>query len=353
MILVLGMVAVPADAAPSRKKAMWGPARVDGVSQFPIYDDLGVGIYQLDLSWNDIARTRPQNPRDPSDPAYNWPESVDFALSEAARYGIEVSAMLVYAPDWANGGKPRNWAPKDPQDFADFAAAAAQRYPAIRHWMIWGEPSRRIQFRPLALDFKRTKRITKAQREGPELYARILDAAYASLKEISSRNLVIGGNTFTTGDLSPRKYIAAMKLPNGKPPRLDLFGHNPFTARRPALGKGPLPDGFADFSDLDTLMRWLDRAYRPLHKRPKVFISEFFVPTDHFNHEFNFYVSRKTQASWLKAALRITRRNRRIYTLGWYSLYDDPPRPKGDEVNRGLIDIEGKHKPAYNAYKNG
>ena len=30
-------------------------------------------------------------------------------------------------------------------------------------------------------------------------------------------------------------------------------------------------------------------------------------------------------ASWLRSALRITRRSRRIYTLGWFSLYDDPP----------------------------
>jgi hypothetical protein len=353
VLIAAALLAPVADAAPSRKKAMWGPVTVDGVSQFPIYADLGVGIYQTVLDWSTIAPTRPANPRDPADPAYQWPESVDFALSEASRYGIAVSATMVYAPEWANGGKARNWAPTNPGDFADFAAAAAKRYASIRHWMIWGEPSRRIQFRPLALDFHRTKRITPAQREGPRLYARILDATYGALKSVSSRNLVIGGNTFTTGDISPRKYIKAMKLPNGKPPRLDLYGHNPFTRRRPSLKKGPLPDGFADFSDLDTLSRWIDRAYRVRRRRPKLFLSEFFLPTDHHNHEFNFYVSRRTQASWLKSALRITRRWSRIYTLGWYSLYDDPPRPGGDEVNRGLIDIDGRKKQSYYAYKNG
>ena len=166
---------------------------------------------------------------------------------------------------------------------------------------------------------------------------------------------MIGGNTFTTGDIAPRKYIEAMKLPNGKPPRLDLYGHNPFTMRRPALKKRPFAPSaaFADFSDLDTLARWIDRAYRPRRKRPKLFLSEFFAPTDHPNHEFNFYVSRRTQANWLTAALRITRRWSRIYTFGWYELYDEPPRPKGDEVNRGLIDIDGRKKPSYYAYKNG
>ena len=77
------------------------------------------------------------------------------------------------------------------------------------------------------------------------------------------------------------------------------------------------------------------------------------MPTDHQNHEFNFYVSRTTAASWLRSGLRIARGSKRIYTLGWYSLYDDPPRPDGDEVNRGLITIDGRRKPAYDAYKNG
>lgn len=352
-LMVLTMLAPVSDAAPSRKKAIWGPTKVDDVSQFPIYEDLGVGIYELPILWNGAAPTRPANPRDPSDPAYQWPESVDFAISEGERYGIEVSAMLIYAPKWANGGKARNWAPKDPQDFADFAAAAATRFPQIRHWMIWGEPSRREQFRPVARDARRTRHITEKQREGPELYARILDASYEAIKGVSPRNLVIGGNTFTTGDIAPRKYLKAMKLPNGKPPRLDLYGHNPFTARRPALRKGPLPYGFADFSDLDTLVGWIDREYASRGKRPKLFLSEFTAPTDHKNHEFNFHVSRRTQANWLTSAFAIARRWSRIYTLGWYELYDEEPRPRGDEVNRGLLTIEGKPKPSYKAYKNG
>jgi hypothetical protein len=349
----LALAAVPAAAAPSVKKSIWGPTRVDGVSQFPIYDELGVGIYQMSLGWNMVAPERPENPRDPADPAYKWSEDVDFAIQEAKRYGMKVSLMVTYAPPWANGGRRRQWAPEDPSDYADFVAAAARRYPDIHHWMIWGEPSRQSQFLPLAVDQKRTKRLTAAQRKGPRRYARILDAAYGALKAASRSNLVIGGNTFTTGDLSPYKWLKAMRLPNGKPPRLDLYGHNPFTARKPNLSKPPLGSGFADFSDLDTLAKWIDRAYRSRHKRPKIFISEFFWPTDHANHEFNFYVTRKTQAEWLRAALKITRRTKRIYTLGWFSLYDDPPRADGDEVNRGLIDVKERRKPAFDVFKDG
>jgi hypothetical protein len=58
---VMGLV-VPAaaDAAPSRKKAIWDPVRVDGVSQFPIYRDLGAGIYQIKMNWRSVARSRPE-----------------------------------------------------------------------------------------------------------------------------------------------------------------------------------------------------------------------------------------------------------------------------------------------------
>ena len=59
-----------ADAAPSRKKSIWGPATVNGRSQFPIYRDLGVGIWQNRINWSDVAPTRPAHPRDPLDPAY-------------------------------------------------------------------------------------------------------------------------------------------------------------------------------------------------------------------------------------------------------------------------------------------
>jgi len=187
------------------------------------------------------------------------------------------------------------------------------------------------------------------------VYARILDASYAALKRVRRSNVVIGGNTWTGGEVTPLNFIRAMRLPNGRRPRMDLYGHNPFTARSPDLSKGPIRFGFADFSDLDTLIRWLDRyGYRDSrHRRLRLFLSELVIPTDHANRELNFWVSRATQARWLRAALHITRRSRRIYTLGYLGLYDDPPRADGLEVNRGLLDWRGKRKPSYAAFKRG
>jgi hypothetical protein len=357
LCLLLALAAPPADARKSIKKSIWGPVQVRGVSQFPIYRDLGAGVYQMALNWSTAAPTRPARPTDPADPAYRWPAEVDYAVSEARRHGIRVALLVQGTPPWANGGRSRRWAPRDPGDYARFLTAVAQRYPGVRLWLIWGEPTRGDNFKPLFHE-RRDRALTRRMRQGPHTYARLLDAAYGALKQSNRRNLVIGGNSFVTGDVSPRNWIKNLRLPNGRAPRMDMYGHNPFSARRPNLRRRPLGHGFADFSDLDTLAGWVDRYLRrPNGRRMKLFLSEFFIPTDHFNHEFNFYVSRRTAASWLKSSLRITRRWSRIYTLGWFSLYDDPPhlsaRGKRDEVNRGLLTSGGRRKPAYNVFKRG
>jgi hypothetical protein len=352
VIVALAALVAIAGAAearkPSTKKGIWGPVEVMGVSQFPIYRDLGAGIYQTVLEWDDVAATRPSDPTNPRDPAYHWPPDLDRAIAEGRRYGIQVALTVMWSPRWANGGHRRQWAPR-PRAYARFLRAAARRYPSVRLWQIWGEPSRRANFQPMP----------RFEATGPRRYARVLDAAYGALKRENRRNRVIGGNTFTTGDVSPKQFIKGLRLPNGRPPRMDMYGHNPFTARKPALSKGPLGFGFADFSDLDTLARWVDRYLgRGPRGRPlKLYLSEFTIPTDQANYEFNFFVRRGTAASWLRSALRITRRWSRIYTLAWIGLYDEKPNgpngSHGDEVHRGLLDSTGAKKPAYSAYKQG
>jgi hypothetical protein len=329
--------------AATLNKAIWGPAQVDGRSQFPIYRRLGARIWQTQLRWDDVAPSRPKQPRNPSDPAYSWPADLDLGVREARRNGMRVAVQVLFSPRWANGGRSHEWAP-NPRRFAAFVAAAARRYPSVRHWMIWGEPSRVANFKPLP----------RFEATGPRRYAVLLDAAYRALKRANRRNLVIGGNTFTTGDVPPRQFIASMRLPNGKRPRMDLYGHNPFTRRFPNLRRGPLGYGFADFSDLDTLANWLDRYFgRPKGRPIRIFVSEFTIPTDHPNYAFNFHASRPVAARWLGRALRISRAFPRIHTFGWYQLYDQPPNARGDEINWGLLDWQGRQKPAYRAFRRG
>ncbi len=345
LLSLLALILPPAiaEAAPSRKKAIWGPVEVQGRSQFPLYAELGVGIYQATVRWDQVAPAPPERAQDPADPAYRWPAELDVAVREARRYGIELCLMLTGAPRWANGDRPANWAPR-PGPFATFARAAARRYPGVRLWLVWSEPTKGANFQPLPADSP----------VGPRRYARLLDAAYGALKAVRRANVVIGGNTYTSGVVRPGQFIRWLRLPDGRPPRMDLYGHNPFGAREPDLRKPPLGGGYADFSDLDTLTGWLDRYQRRPGRRPlRLFLSEYGAPTDHANRDFNFWVTRRAQARWAASALRIARATPRIFTLGWVALYDQAPDGRGTEVNTGLLDWRGRAKPAYAAFRDG
>jgi hypothetical protein len=337
----------PALAHFSPRKAIWGPAIHGKTSLWPIYRKLGVGIYEDGLSWRAVAPRRPRDPQNPLDPAYIWPAEVTQAISQAQRYHIRVALMLIQSPSWASGHRGKRWAPLHASDFADFAIAAARRYPSVHLWMIWGEPSRVANFAPLATVRPGTK-LTPAQARGPHIYAELLDAAYQGLKAVSRQNLVIGGMTFTGGDIDTQQWIENLVLPDGSRPHLDLYGHNPFSYREPNLANRPSWFGQVDFSDLGRLAGWVDR-YLGRGRHIPLFLSEWTIPTRP-NHEFPFWVDRPVQARWIDAAFSIVHGWPRIYALGWIELYDDPP---GGITGGGLLDYRGKPKPGFFAFQRG
>jgi hypothetical protein len=329
-------------------KAIWGPTTWGGQSTFAIYHNLGVSIYETDLKWDAVAPTRPQNPRDPNDPAYQWPADVSSAMQQAARYQMRTLLLVIGSPAWANGGHASNYPATNPQDMANFLTAAARHYSNVQLWMVWGEPDRQVNF---AIDKKvlyYQRKLTPAQAQAPHLYARILDASYGALKAVSKRNLVIGGDTTTTGDIQTLHWIDYLRLPNGKPPRMDMYGHNPFTSRVPNLHNRQLPYGYYDFSDLRRLYQLVNRKLARRGQNIKLFLSEFAVPTAPDN-EFPFYVSRATQARWTTDAWRIVRSSPFIYSLGWVEPFDDTPPGN----RKGLLTAQGKPKPGYYAFKRG
>lgn len=354
---VLGLAAAaPASAAVTTAKAIWGPLERGGESQMPTYAKLGVGVYEMQLRWERVAPTRPADPRDPSDPAYVWPAQVDQAIKEGAAQGIQVLLLVQGSPPWTNGGKEWNFPGSDPSQYADFITAAARRYPAVHRWMIWGEPNGyasapdgKALSNFAGFDADRGKPLSPSRSGGPRLYARYLDAAYVRLKSASRRNLVIGGNTWTAGAVRPLHWIRALKLPNGRAPRMDLYGHNPAGPRKPDLRKKPQARGTADFSDLDTLVSAIDRnlGRRPGGGRINVFLSEYVTLTEHGIPGISYFLTRRQQAQYIAAGLRIVRRSPRVATLGIFSAFDT------SKANWGLLDEKGKRKPSFAAFARG
>ena len=343
---LIGLVAALAPAGASAfQKAVWGPASFHGANQFPLYRSLGAKIYEASLDWNAVALGRPADPTDPADPAYVWPATLTKEITQAERYGMRVLLQVGNAPAWADGGHGGDgWAPKSPLAYAEFVEAATRRFPGVHLWMIWGEPNRRGDFRPEVPAKYTATRLTPAQQRAPHLYAQMLDAAYGVLKARSPANIVIGGDTYTAGLLDPQQWLANLVLPSGRRPRMDMYGHNPFSYTVPLFGATPSGYGEVQFSDLPRLEAWT-RLYLG-HPVP-LFLSEFCVPTA-ADQTFNFYISPPSVASkWVRDALVTARRSGYVYSLGWVNLHDQLP------VNScGLISQDGRPKPDFFAFKN-
>jgi hypothetical protein len=213
----LGYLAQPSRAAPGMLVGMkddaWllhGPGTLQG--RVAELDSLGVDIVRFTLRWDEIARTQPRNGRNPNDPAYRW-SGADAVLATLRKQGIEAVLTLVGTPAWANGGHGPEAAPLRAKSFADFAHSAALRYPSVRRWLIWNEPNQRRWLQPTT----------------PRLYVeRLLNPAYAAIKQANTRALVAGGVTAPRGNaggVSPLAWIRGMAAADA---RLDAYAHNPY-----------------------------------------------------------------------------------------------------------------------------
>jgi hypothetical protein len=318
-------------------KLIWGPVTLpNGHSAFPVYHRLGVNVFQIDLDWAATSPRRPADPTSPDDPAYRWPQELTVAVQQAARYGIRICLLVQKTPAWANGGRSSAWTPTHPADYANFLLAASRRYRTVHDWMIWGEPNRDGNFEPMPVNSP----------AGPRAYALLLNAAYRALKRTSAANIVIGGDTWSFGTVQPADFLRWMRLPDGKPPPLDYYGHNPFSRRFPQPGQQPYFPGGRDIDDLATLESQLTRTYR---RRVPLWLSEFTISSDHPNFAFNFAVSRKQQAKWISAAFALVNSYDFVAGLGWFELLDAPPGRNA--LTNGLMTWHLRPKPAFAAYE--
>ena len=317
-----------------------------GRSVIPQLRALGTRVWSTGLSWAEAAPQRPTDPTSPADPAYQWPPALGRELSQARAKGIEPVLNVSGFPAWSNGGRNSAWAPKDPQDFANFMSAAVQEYPQVRRWIIISEPGNFYNFRPQGGD----------GRTAPHLYASLLDAAYGAMHTVRPDVVVIGGGVHPYGlndehTTAPDTFITNMVLPDGHRPRLDMFAVNPYTERplNLTLGKRRLR---VDFDDLDWLSRRLDRLWPRRHL--KIFIDEFGWNTQHEALGWLYYVSRKQQAANLRKAYALAAKVSRVDTMCWYLLYDEPPhRNVSQWLNwtSGLRSTQGNRKASWYAFR--
>jgi hypothetical protein len=154
--------------------------------------DLGARWVREEISWANL---------EPGKGVFNW-GLMDAALTQAAQAGFGIIGMLLTTPGWArvsdcssritrNGGSLNYWCPPaNPQDFADFVAAAVERYdgdgindapgsPRVAAWQIWNEPNNWATWPGEAHE-----------------YGAILAAGYAAAKAADPTALVATGGVY-------------------------------------------------------------------------------------------------------------------------------------------------------------
>jgi hypothetical protein len=357
MLVALSAAAVvaagaPAQSSPTRtvshrpSKCLSAAPMYNGRSILPQLRRLGVRVWSSGISWASTAPTRPEDPTNPDDPVYRWPAGLDDALTAARRNGIEPVLYVNGFPSWSNGGRDSTWAPNDPKTYGYFMAAAVRRYPEVRRWVVFSEPTHYINFNPQGANGRRA----------PRVYARLLDAAYGAMHAARRDVVVIGGNVHPSGfndarTTAPDTFITNMVLPNGRRPRLDMFGINPYTERPLNLALRHRPHR-VDFDDLDWLGRRLDTVWPGRHL--KIFVDEFGWNTEHEAQGWLYHVSRKKQAADLRRAYALAGKLARVDTLCWFQLYDSPPEKSGQfwwNWTSGLRTWKGVRKPSWQAFR--
>jgi len=217
VLALLAFASVPAQASVGAQFGvqddawvMYGPGTLD--ERLTTLQGLGVHVVRFTLRWDQVARSEPASPRDPS--SYNWGQYGDVLDSLHAR-GITALVTLYGAPGWANGGAAPNHLPLT--GFGDFAFAAAHRFPWIHLWTVWNEPNNGVFAAPVS----------------PSLYVReLLNPAYAALHQVSGANKVAGGVTSprrTPKGISPLAFLQGMHAAHA---RLDAYAVNPYPLSR-------------------------------------------------------------------------------------------------------------------------
>lgn len=363
-----GLAVPAATASPAMLVGLYDEGQTfygDPAQVFPLYKTLKTQVLRVGLYWGGklgVATRRPAVATDPADPAYNW-ALYDRTVQYAAAYGIKVLFSIYGTPRFANGGQSENHAPAKPADLRDFAVAAATRYsgtyvgtdgrtlPAVRMWTAWNEPNNPIFLRPQFV-----KKGGKWVIQSAVAYAQICNAVYTGVHStLLGNEKVACGVTGPRGNnnpgsvrpsVSPIAFLDAAKKAGMK--TFDVYAHHPYyglpketPTTKPPAANGAAPTAVT-LANIKVLLDELSRLYGPR----KVWLTEYGYQTNPPDPQFG--VSWAKQAAYLTQAFAIARKNPRIEMMLWFLVRDEPIVSGWQS---GLTTADGKHKPAFDAFR--
>jgi hypothetical protein len=290
----------------------YGPGTLD--ERLDTLDRMGVKLVRYTLQWHEIERRQ---------------GVPDWGRADAILRGLHERRMLPVvtiwgAPRWANGGRAANWAPRSKWTFAGFARRAADRYPFVKHWLIWNEPNQRRWLRP-----------TSAR-----VYTQtLLNPAYAAIRNATPGAMVGGGVTApraSAGGISPVDFIRGMGAARA---RLDAYAHNPYPLRRletPASG-GCAHCETITMATIDRLLREVGRAFG----RKRIWLTEYGYQTNPPDRVLG--VSPALQSRYLADAAHRAYATPYVDMLIHYLYKDEPDAARWQS---GLVTAGGSAKTA-------
>lgn len=270
--------------------------------------------------------------------AYDWAQT-DRIVEAANRHGVGLLPILTETPDWARRllcVVPGACPPRDPDDFARFARAAAERYAplGVRAWEIWNEPNlARFWAVP-----------------NPLGYGRLFVAAQSAITSVDPGATVLlgglaGGATLIGGGLDPRPFLRGVCLLTSACRVASGLAYHPYT-------DGTLPSKTNQLSAWAKISRTTPSLRSVLADSGvpdlPIWLTEVGAPTGSNNVVPN-YVTESVQAQIVQDAYATARTEPGVVSLYWYS-YRDEPGLVGAEAFFGLKRADGSPKPAWQVF---
>jgi hypothetical protein len=323
-------------------------------------------VIRYDADWAVVARKKPRAATNPNDPAYDW-SGVDALVKQAKTQNIAVVLTIAHTPVWAGGTAKHNHAPKKGSDLQSFAYAAAVRYsghvkgpdgtllPQVTRWEAWNEPNTNTHLSPQYVCIKGKGfwcRGGHFNLVSPRAYAGILNAIYNGVHKAGSRyhvrEQVAGGATKPGGDgptaaepsVNPTAFATALAKFH---PKLDAYAHHPYRvpgARCQTCG------GLVTIDNLGKLTAALDKGWKG--RRLHLWLTEYAAQT---KPPDPLGVSTRTQATMLRHAVQVMRKNPRVDMLIWFLIRDQKSTGRlASGWQSGLSFINGNKKPVWNVF---
>jgi hypothetical protein len=302
--------------------------------------------------WRLIAPTKPKNPLNGDDPAYNLSD-LDTLVQTAPRYNQQVFITISGCPGWANGGKSNNHPPKNLNDLTKFAHMLAARYNgrqigfgAVTRWAVWNEPNLGLFLTP---QFRNGKIVS------PKTYVKLYKAAYKGIKAGNPRALVAAGETSNRGrnvpssilsdSVAPATFARGVALADPKL-KFDAWSTHPYPSEY-RLGpnqKVSYPNvGLSNITKLgDSLKQWF-------HRRVPIWITEWAEQTKPectARCAVGGGISHAQQARDARSALQLAQENPYVEMFVWFVFRDSTSKTWFS----GLLAKSGAKKPAYSTF---